>query len=117
MQIGLIITNYFLLPAIMIFAGILFLVAPPKYKNRFYGYRTPGSRKSPEAWEYAHKTMGMAWTIIGFGMLLLSFVVTIIYPASLTYELVTFGTKYCLFQAVIMIIPIVPIEFLLHKNF
>ena len=116
MQIGLIITNYFLLPVIMIFVGVLFLVAPPKYKNRFYGYRTPGSRKSPEAWEYAHRAMGMAWTILGLGMLLISFMVTIIYPASLTYELVTFGTKYCLFQTGVMILTIIPIEWLLHRK-
>ncbi|HMP98127.1 MAG TPA: SdpI family protein [Cyclobacteriaceae bacterium] len=35
--------------------GYLFMRFPPKKINHFYGYRTPRSMRSQEAWDFANK--------------------------------------------------------------
>ena len=47
----------FLLPIttgpVFIIAGFIMLKFPPKNINGIYGYRTPGSKKSQERWDFA----------------------------------------------------------------
>lgn len=47
-----------LVPLIMIIFGRIFKKSAPKDINYVYGYRTPMSTSSKEAWEFAHKYMG-----------------------------------------------------------
>lgn len=50
----------FLIPVltglVFVLAGILTLRFPPKKINSLYGYRTPGSMKNQEHWDFAQRT-------------------------------------------------------------
>lgn len=45
--------------------GYYFWANPPKKINKIYGYRTPRSMKSQEAWDYANKYSAFLMCMIG----------------------------------------------------
>lgn len=45
--------------------GYYFWKNPPKKINKIYGYRTPRSMKSQEAWDYANKHSSFLMCLIG----------------------------------------------------
>lgn len=50
-----------LFPAIMLIAGRLFMVKPPKEINCIVGYRTEMSMKNENTWLFAHHYAGKLW--------------------------------------------------------
>lgn len=58
-----------LIPLAMAAGGWMFLKHPPKKVNGFYGYRTPRSAKSPEAWAFAQAYCGKLWFCAGLVLL------------------------------------------------
>lgn len=48
-----------------ILGGAYMRFAAPKDESMNYGLRTPQSRKSPEAWAYANRKLGMNWLRVG----------------------------------------------------
>ena len=50
-----------LFPAIMLFAGKLFMIGKPKKVNWVIGYRSDMSTKNEETWRFAHKIAGRFW--------------------------------------------------------
>ena len=57
------------IPVIMLIIARVYEKRPPRYNNLLSGYRTRRSRKSPEAWAYAHERLCFYWKKIGWGML------------------------------------------------
>ncbi|MGE5580305.1 MAG: SdpI family protein [Bacillota bacterium] len=57
--------NSVLLPFAVSLIGVRLRRNPPKRVNWFYGYRTPRSMRSPEAWEYANRRCGEIWSRMG----------------------------------------------------
>lgn len=55
----------FLIPAVMIIFGNIFLNHPPGKINMAYGYRTTRSMKNQETWEFAHEYCGLIWKKLG----------------------------------------------------
>ena len=50
-----------LVPGIMLCAGYLMAKHPPKNINFMIGYRTTGSMKNQDTWNFAHSVAGKFW--------------------------------------------------------
>ena len=69
-----------LIPIVMIVLGFLLNKKPPKKINYLRGYRTKGSMKSLETWDYANKRIGELWWKIGFVLLVIIVISKLITP-------------------------------------
>ena len=106
-----------LIPSLMIIFGTVFKNSAPKDINYIYGYRTPMSTSSKEAWEFAHKYMGRLWLIFGI-IILIPSVTAMLFVIGLDKDTVGYtGMAITFAQIVLMIIPIIPTEIALRKNF
>ena len=106
-----------LVPLMMIIFGRIFKKSAPKDINYVYGYRTPMSTSSKEAWEFAHKYMGRLWLILGI-IILIPSVIAMVLVIGLNKDTVGYtGMAITFIQIVFMIIPIIPTEIALRKNF
>ncbi|MBQ3528491.1 MAG: SdpI family protein [Clostridia bacterium] len=106
-----------LIPSLMIIFGTVFKNSAPKEINYIYGYRTPMSTSSKEAWEFAHKYMGRLWLIFGI-IILIPSVTAMLFVIGLDKDTVGYtGMAITFAQIVLMIIPIIPTEIALRKNF
>lgn len=105
-----------LVPLMMIFVGAIWRKYPPKSINWVYGYRTFQAMKSQEAWDYAHYHFGKMSLKHGAALMTITiiFIPLLNYYAELTEGLVGI---VLLFQFIIFIIPIIPIEVALKKKF
>lgn len=57
---------------IFVIAGLILLKHPPKSINYIYGYRTFGSMKSPERWDFAQSYSAKKFVQSGFALMLLA---------------------------------------------
>ena len=106
-----------LIPIIMIIFGSIFKKKAPKEINIAFGYRSSMSMSSKEAWDFAHAYIGKLWLVFGIVMLLAS-VVGMILVIGLDKDTVGYtGMAITFAQLFFMIIPIIPTEIALKKNF
>jgi len=56
---------------VIIIAGLIQLIFPPKKINNIYGYRTPRSMKNIEGWNFAQKLSAKLMISIGVILCLL----------------------------------------------
>jgi len=64
---------------IFILAGLIQYCFPPKKINSLYGYRTSGSMKSPERWQFAQKYSAIELIKSG-GILIVLAMIPLIWP-------------------------------------
>lgn len=104
------------IPAIMLIIGILWKKSPPKNINGFYGYRTPRSMKSQEAWDFANKYLANLYFTWGVICTILTAVVLSIYMGrgEILEKLMIYVT---IFQVACVTLPILPTELALKRNF
>ena len=106
-----------LIPIIMIIFGSIFKKKAPEDINIAFGYRSSMSMSSKEAWDFAHAYIGKLWLVFGIVMLLAS-VVGMILVIGLDKDTVGYtGMAITFAQLFFMIIPIIPTEIALKKNF
>ncbi len=55
-------------PLLVLFFGILYLVAPPKEANYSLGYRFYWSMSSLHAWTFTHRLVGVVWSVLGLAL-------------------------------------------------
>ena len=110
------IVNLFI-PIIMIGFGSYFIKKAPKEINMVFGYRTDMSMKNKDTWVFAHNYCGKLMLIIGFVMLIPSIFAMIFAFGKDINFVSTFGLIICGIQMVFLIIPIIPTEIALKKNF
>lgn len=60
--------------AVIIIAGIILSLFPPKKINSIYGYRTASSMRNKENWDKANKYSSRLMIIFGIVILLISFI-------------------------------------------
>ncbi len=58
--------------AIFYLTGYIMRKWPPKYRNAFYGYRTPASMRDEDAWDFAQEYSADLMRILGVGGFVLS---------------------------------------------
>ena len=106
-----------IIPIIMLFFGVKFRNNSPKNINGIYGYRTSMSMKNNETWEFAHHYCGRLWIRLGFIILIISIIFTLIaftcdgkVEGIIDLSIVTI-------QTIAVIVSIFPVEKELKKNF
>ncbi len=106
-----------LVPLAMVIFGAIFMKNPPEEVNDYYGYRTPRSTATPEAWDAAHRYFGRLWLIVGAILTPLS-VAALVPLAGMKDELVALlGLLITIAQCVAMLVPIIPTERMLKRRF
>lgn len=104
-----------LVPLSMIILGYTWKDNPPKDRQGISGYRTTMSRLNDETWKYAHKCWGRMNLTLGIIQAILSLFVLILVKDYTNFEMIS---VYLVFlQLGIMVLTIIPTEFLLHKHF
>lgn len=106
-----------LIPVTMIGFGKIFLKKSPNEINGAYGYRTSMSRKNKDTWEFAHKYFGRLWYVGGWILLPLTVIAMLFVVGNDTDSVGTFGGIVCMIQMVFLLVPIIPTETALRKNF
>jgi len=106
-----------LVPVTMIGFGSYFIKSAPKKINYISGYRTTMSMKNQDTWRFAHNYIGKLWRLIGWIMLVPS-VIAMLFVIGKDIEVIgAFGGILCGVQLVFLMIPIIPTEMALRKNF
>lgn len=106
-----------LIPITMIIIGSYYAKKAPKKINSISGYRTPMSMKNKDTWEFAHTYCGKLWRVIGWVMLPVSVFAMVLVMGKEIVTVGTFGLGFSIIQCVVLIIPIIPTERALRKNF
>jgi len=102
----------------MIGFGIYFIKsAGPKNINMLFGYRTPMSMKNNDTWEFAHVYCGNLWRRIGLIMLPVSAIAMFFLIGKENNIIEIFALVIMGVQLVFLILPIIPTEMALRKNF
>ena len=102
-----------LIPLAMVLIGTLFSLRPPRRINMIYGYRTPRSMASQEAWDLAHRLCGKAWMTVGSAVFLFIVLDKLVIPVQPEYlSLVNLGLSIAA-----MVTPIPFIEKRLKERF
>lgn len=114
--IFMLIMNLFI-PFLMIFFGELFCRKPPEKINNIYGYRTTMSRKSKETWDFAHQYFGKIWKICGWILLPITIIAMLFVLGKDDNIVGIYGGILELIQCIYLMIPIIPTEIALRKNF
>ncbi len=106
-----------LIPATMVGFGAYFRKKAPREINGVFGYRTPRSMASREAWDHAHRLCGVLW--LWGGLLLFPVTVAAFLPLLGGSEETVggWGAVICFVQIALMMVTIIPIEISLHRHF
>ena len=104
-----------LVPLSMIILGYTWKDKPPKDRQGSSGYRTTMSRMNDETWKYAHRCWGWINFVLGIILVILSIFILILTKDNTNFEIIS---VYLVFlQLGIMVLTIIPTEFLLHRHF
>ena len=101
-----------LMPFIMIIFGRIFLKSAPKSINYVFGYRTARSMKNIETWNFAHKTLGKVWWILGIILSIISIIVMLIFIGE---DNETIGNA-CSAIMIAQLIPLIATVFYVERN-
>lgn len=101
-----------IIPIIMILYGRMMWKHYPKKINNYTGYRTKRSMKNADTWKFANEACGKLWWILGWIVLIPSFLFHLYYGTNETTL-----TILMIIQCVIMIGSIIPAEIALRKTF
>jgi len=112
-----ILTCNLIIPIIMLFFGVKFRNHSPKNINGIYGYRTSMSMKNNETWEFAHRYCGRLWIRLGFIILIISIIFTLIAFTCDDKVEGIIDLSIVAIQAIAVIVSIFPVEKELKKNF
>ena len=109
-----------LTPLVMIIYGCIYEKKPPqkpKSKFAYAGYRTKMSMINIETWEYAHRFFGKLW--FRFGIVLgVTSIIVLLFVIGKDKDTIGFmGMIVCYVQIAVMILPAIPTELALRKNF
>ena len=109
-----------LTPLTMIIFGYIYSKKPPqkpKSKFAYSGYRTQMSMKNEETWEYANRFFGKLWFRFGIVLGLIS-IIPLFFVIGKDKDTVGFaGLIICFVQMAVMLIPVIPTEISLRRNF
>lgn len=110
------ITNL-LIPLTMIFFGKAFSKKAPENINSIFGYRTNMSMKNQETWDFAHKYFGVLWLRAGLAILPFAVIPMLCVLKKDVGVIGVTGEVTALWELLAMLIPIIPTEKALRKNF
>lgn len=106
-----------LIPLMMVGFGWWFLKRPPKEINAVFGYRTAMSMKNQETWDFAHKYCGKIWFKAGWVLLVVSIIAMLPLIGKSEDAIGWGGGAICMVQMVALMMPIIPTERALARQF
>jgi len=106
-----------LIPFTMIYFGRRFRSNPPDRINGIYGYRTKRSMKNMDTWKFAHDYCGKLWQKAGWIMLAVSVILLLLCCGKEILTVSKLGLILCMFQCVVLVVTIIPVERALKRNF
>ncbi|MEL6194705.1 MAG: SdpI family protein [Bacteroidota bacterium] len=98
--------------AIYVIAGIISAKWPPQDINGWYGYRTPRSMKSREAWDFAQPYSARSMTMWGYVLLALALLIYFLTPSNILGQVVIW-----ILIALAHFMPIIQTELALKNKF
>ena len=98
--------THLMLGPLMLVLTFIFKRFPPKKINHLYGYRTPRSMRSQEAWDFANRFSGRALVIVSA----LTCIVQIITYSLMDFRASVTGSAIFLSVALIAVIPLTELE-------
>ena len=106
------------IPFTMIGFGKYFIKnAGVKGINMTFGYRTPMSVKNNDTWRFAHIYVGKLWRVAGWAMIPFSVAVMVFVIGKDINTVGWFSAALTGVQIVFLVLPIIPTEITLRKNF
>ena len=106
-----------LIPAILIFGGVLMCKRTPKKINSLCGYRTSRSMKNMDTWTFAHRYCGRLWWLIGAIILIPSVIVHIPFYHSDENVIGLLSSIVMIVQFIALSVPLIMTESALKKTF
>lgn len=106
-----------LIPILMIFSGRMLWKHPPKEINPLMGYRTTRSTKNLETWEFANQYCGHLYEKIGWTTLIIPVAIMLPFMHHSKDVVGTVAMVVCLVQCIGLVLPIIPTERALKKEF
>lgn len=106
-----------LIPVVVIVTGRIMWKHYPKNINGLVGYRTTLSMKNMDTWKFANEYCGRLWYKMGLFMFAFSILVSILLlrMSDSTYSMIFL--VFSLFQCVVLIVSLIPVEIALKKMF
>ena len=105
----------FLIPALMLLFGPAMWKCPSGEVDKWYGYRTKRSLKSPEAYVFAQVKIGKIWTAAGGILAALTLAVILILGANRFAEAAALPALGI--QLGVMLLSLLPVERALKKKY
>ncbi|MDD4000930.1 MAG: SdpI family protein [Bacilli bacterium] len=105
------------IPLIMIIFGRHFSKHTPRTINTIFGYRTRLSMRNMNTWDFAHKYIGKIWFVLGLIVLPVSVIPLLFFLDADNETIGIVGGIIVLAQLLPFIIPIIPTELALKRNF
>ena len=106
-----------IIPIVMLFFGVKLRNHSPKNINGIYGYRTSMSMKNKETWEFAHQYCGRLWMRLGFIILIISIIFSLIAFTCDYKVLGIIDSIIVAIQTIVLFVSIFSVEKELKKNF
>ncbi|QOI97015.1 MAG: SdpI family protein [Flammeovirgaceae bacterium] len=97
---------HLMLGPLMLVLSFLFKQFPPKKINHWYGYRTPRSMRSQEAWDFANRYSSYALVIVSG----LTCLVQVITYSLMTFKSAIIVSAIFLSVALLAVIPLTEIQ-------
>jgi uncharacterized membrane protein len=108
-------------PVMLVIPGLILRAWPPKVINSIYGYRTPRSSQSQEAWDYANRLAGKLLVIVGVvQFLVFALLVWVAYhqPEEIQQKIYDIGMPLsAVLLVLLLVLTIVWVEIDLKKKF
>ena len=106
-----------LIPIIMILVGYWMWKHCSPNINPLFGYRTTRSMKNTDTWKFANDYVGRLWWKIGWGLIILTVLIQLLFMRSSTNKVVILYLVILFIQTTIMLLTIIPVENALKKKF
>lgn len=110
------ITNVFL-ALVMIVFGRIFVKKAPNNINHLFGYRTNMSMKNEETWKFAHEYFGKLWIRFGIAAIPVALMPMVLVVGKGEDIIGKTGEIVAFCELFLLMIPIIPTEKALRKNF
>lgn len=114
---GYVMFTLLLIPAIMIFFGLLWRKHSPKTIGLSYGYRTTWSMKSQDTWDFAHKFTAKIWLYLGLILSILSIALIFVFRKYNKNVIDEINVITIIVQVICLCLPVIPTEIALRKRF
>lgn len=97
-------------PAVLLILGLIYLVVPPREANHFLGYQFFWGKSSIPCWRFTQRVTGFIWTLLGLGMLVIMYFVTVSFGGKEAMEIISTSAKCILLELALIAISCIVVD-------